>query len=112
MTSTSHSLRADASRIAVPVLALQGLSDLTTDGDVLAHWLAVDLEGLLAARRVEAIRVEVQPRFDEGWISVFRAEGEAVAAFVAQLAEHEVLLSALDLGEQASGIRIRLTVSR
>ncbi len=30
----------DASRIAVPVLALQGLSDLTTDGDVLANWLA------------------------------------------------------------------------
>ncbi len=30
----------DASRIAVPVLALQGLSDLTTDGDLLATWLA------------------------------------------------------------------------
>jgi alpha-beta hydrolase superfamily lysophospholipase len=30
----------DASRIAVPVLALQGLSDLTTDGGVLANWLA------------------------------------------------------------------------
>ncbi|MEK6261130.1 MAG: alpha/beta fold hydrolase [Planctomycetota bacterium] len=32
--------RRDASRITIPVLALQGLSDLTTDGDVLANWLA------------------------------------------------------------------------
>ena len=30
----------DASRIAVPVLALQGLSDVTTDGDILANWLS------------------------------------------------------------------------
>jgi len=30
----------DAGRITVPVLVLQGLGDLTTDGDVLANWLA------------------------------------------------------------------------
>ncbi len=30
----------DAGQIAVPVLALQGLADVTTDGDVLANWLA------------------------------------------------------------------------
>ena len=41
----------DASRIAIPVLALQGLSDLTTDGDVLANWLAktsADVKELVA----------------------------------------------------------------
>lgn len=36
----------DAIRIAVPVLALQGLSDLTTDGDVLANWLARTSSGV------------------------------------------------------------------
>lgn len=36
----------DASRIAVPVLALQGLSDLTTDGGVLAMWLAKTTSGV------------------------------------------------------------------
>ena len=36
----------DASRITIPVLALQGLSDLTTDGDVLANWLARTSSGV------------------------------------------------------------------
>ena len=30
----------EAGQVAVPILALQGLSDLTTDGDVLSNWLA------------------------------------------------------------------------
>lgn len=35
----------NAGRIAVPVLALQGLADATTDGDILANWLAKTTSG-------------------------------------------------------------------
>ena len=35
----------DAGQIAVPILALQGLSDVTTDGDMLSNWLAKTTSG-------------------------------------------------------------------
>jgi lysophospholipase len=40
MESAIAEAHRDARQISVPVLALQGLSDLTTDGDVLSSWLA------------------------------------------------------------------------